>query len=143
MHYYLADKLAMQKDPGARAVLLDHEGYITETSTANVLIHRKDAGLISPPKDKILHGISLVVAFEIADGLGIPCLYRNLTLDDLAAADEIILTSTPMCLLPVTRLNGQPIGDGHPGEISQKVLAAWSKMVNLDIAGQAEQYARR
>ena len=73
MHYYLADRLAMKKDPGARAVLLDREGYVSETSTANVLIYRKGEGLISPPMEKILHGISLAVTFEIAGSLGIPC----------------------------------------------------------------------
>jgi branched-subunit amino acid aminotransferase/4-amino-4-deoxychorismate lyase len=143
MHYYLADKLALEKYPSARAVLLDHEGYITETSTANVLIFRKDRGLISPPKDKILPGISLAVTFEIAGRLGISCSQHNLTAENLAAADEIILTSTPMCMLPVTRFNGRPVGDGHPGEISKKLLSAWSEAVGLDIIGQAEQFAQR
>ena len=143
MHYYLADKLALKKDPGARAVLLDREGYILETSTANVLIYRNGEGLISPSKDKILHGISRAVVYEIAGRLGISCHERNLTPDDLVSADEIILTSTPMCLLPVTRFNGQPIGGGRPGEISQKLLADWSKIAGLDIVGQAERFARR
>jgi branched-chain amino acid aminotransferase len=143
MHYYLADKLAMQQEPGARAVLLDHEGYITETSTTNVLIYRNAEGLISPQKDRILPGISLAVAFEIADTLDIRRTFHNLTPDDLAAADEIILTSTPMCLLPVTRLNNRPIGSGHPGKTWQKLIGAWSAMVGLDIAEQAAQFAQR
>ena len=143
MHYYLADKLAMEKEPGARAVFLDGEGFITETSTANVLIYRKGEGLISPPKEKILQGISLAMVFEIAVKLEIPCLNRNLTVEDLSAADEIILTSTPVCLLPATRLNGRPIGGGHPGEISRKLLAAWSEIAGLDIVAQAERFARR
>ncbi|MGD0517005.1 MAG: aminotransferase class IV [Thermoguttaceae bacterium] len=143
MHYYLADKLAIKQEPGARAVLLDREGYVTEASTANVLIYRKGRGLISPPFEKILPGISLAVTFEIAGSLGIACEECDLRVGDLAAADEIILTSTPMCMLPVTRFNGRPIGGGLPGEISQKLLAAWSKTAGLDIVGQAEQFARR
>ena len=89
--------------------------------------------MISPPLEKILHGISLAVTFEIAGCLGIPCQKRDLTVEDLATADEIILTSTPMCLLPVTRLNGRPISGGRPGEISQKLLTAWGKTAGLDI----------
>jgi len=143
MHYYLADKLALKKDAGARAVLLDAGGCVLETSTANVLIYRNGHGLISPPLEKILHGISLAVTFEIAGSLGIPCQKRDLTVEDLATADEIILTSTPMCLLPVTRLNGRPISGGRPGEISQKLLTAWGKTAGLDIVGQAERFARR
>jgi branched-chain amino acid aminotransferase len=143
MHYYLADRLATEKDPGARAVLLDQQGFVSETTTANVLIYRKDQGLISPPLEKILHGISLAVTIEIADSLGIPCQNRDLTVEDLASADEIIITSTPMCMLPVTRLNGQPISGGRPGEISQKLLADWGKTAGVDIVGQAERFARR
>ncbi len=143
MHYYLADRLAIQKDPEARAVLLDREDCVLETSTANISIYRKGDGLISPPLEKILHGISLAVTFEIAGSLGIPCRQSDLTVEDLASADEIILTSTPMCLLPVTRFNGRPIGCGRPGEISQKLLLAWGKTAGLDIVGQAEQFAQR
>jgi branched-chain amino acid aminotransferase len=143
MHYYLADKLASEKAPGTRAVLLDGEGYVSETSTANVLIYRKSEGLISPPLEKILRGISLAATFEIAGSLGIPCQKRDLTVEDLASADEIMLTSTPMCLLPVTRFNGCPISGGRPGEISQRLLSAWSKTAGLDIVGQAERFARR
>jgi branched-chain amino acid aminotransferase len=143
MHYYLADKLALKEDRNARAVLLDREGYITEASTANVLIYRKGEGLILPPKNKILQGISQAIVCEIAGRLGIACQERNLTPDDLAGADEIIITSTPMCLLPVTRFNGRPISGGFPGEISRKILSAWSEMVGVDIVGQAERFARR
>jgi branched-subunit amino acid aminotransferase/4-amino-4-deoxychorismate lyase len=143
MHYYLADKMAAEKDPGARAILLDDEGYVSEASTANVLIYREGHGLFSPPLDKILHGISLAVTFEIAGSLGIPCQYGDITVEDLAAADEIMLTSTPMCLMPVTRFNSKPISGGNPGEISQKLLAAWNKSVGLDIAGQAEHFRQR
>jgi branched-chain amino acid aminotransferase len=143
MHYYLADKLAREKDPSARAVLLDGEGHVTEASTANVAIYRKTEGLISPPRKKILPGISLATAFQLAEGLGISCFERELTAADLTAADEIILTSTPMCLLPVTRFNGRPVGSGRPGEISCRLLASWSEMAGVDIVGQAEKFARR
>ncbi|HEY4761078.1 MAG TPA: aminotransferase class IV [Thermoguttaceae bacterium] len=143
MHYYLADKLAAENDPCARAVLLDGDGFISESSTANVVIYRKGEGLLSPPLNKILHGISLAVVVEISGRLGVPFHYRDLTPADLTAADEIILTSTPLCLLPVTSFNSRPIGDGHPGEISRRLLAAWSEMVGLDIIAQAERFSQR
>jgi branched-chain amino acid aminotransferase len=143
MHYYLADQMAEKSDPHARAVLLDDEGHVTETSTANVIIFRKNEGLISPPNNKILHGISLTVICELADKIKIPFHQRDLTPDDLAAADEVILSSTPLCLLPVTKFNGQLIGNGRPGEIAQRLLTAWSDMVGLDIISQAERFARR
>jgi len=143
MHYYLADRRAAGRDPGARALLLDRQGFVTETSTANVLVFRSAEGLISPPAEKILRGISLAVLVELARELGIPTVYRDLTPPEVASADEVLLTSTPVCLLPVTRLDGRPIGDGRPGEVFRRLLAAWSGLVGLDIAGQAKSFAGR
>jgi hypothetical protein len=48
-----------------------------------------------------------------------------------------------MCLLPVTRFNGRAVGDGVPGAVFRRILAAWSEMAGIDIAAQAERFARR
>lgn len=143
MHYYLADREAAQNDPHARAVLLDQEGLVTETANANIVIYRANQGLLSPPRERILPGISLEVLFQLAQRLNIPSGFRPLRPADLASADEIILTSTPFCALPVTRLQAQPVGDGKPGPIYQKLLQAWSQEVGVDIVAQAEQFAHR
>ena len=142
MHYYLADRQAAAIDPQARAVLLDAQGFVTEASTANVLIYRGPKGLISPPLPTILRGISLSVVAELARRLGIPFAERNLTIDEVASADEVLLTSTTVCILPVTQLNNHPIGSGQPGKAFWDLMAAWSKMVALDIVAQAEREAR-
>ncbi|MBU4398861.1 MAG: aminotransferase class IV [Planctomycetes bacterium] len=143
MHYYLADREAAAADPRARALLLDAEGFVTEASTANLLILRAGEGLVSPPSDKILPGISMSTVVELARGLGIPCLQRDLTVEDVASADEAMLTSTSTCILPVVRLGGRPIGAGRPGKVFGELLAAWSRMVGVDITAQAERYEKR
>jgi branched-chain amino acid aminotransferase len=107
------------------------------------VVFRSPEGLISPPPEKILRGISLAVLVELARGLGIATVYRDLRPQEVASADEVLLTSTPVCLLPVTRFEGHPIGDGRPGEVFRGLLAAWSELVGVDIAGQAESLARR
>ena len=140
MHYYLADRQAAAIDPQSRAMLLDAQGFVAEASTANVLIYRAGEGLVSPPLPKILRGISLSVAAELAGQLGIPFGERDLALNDVASADEVLLTSTTVCILPVTRLNGRPIGSGRPGTVFSELLAAWSEMVGLDVVAQAEQH---
>lgn len=143
MHYYLADKQAAALDPQARALLLDAHGFVTEASTANLLIYNAAEGLASPPSTKILRGISLSVVTELARRLGIQTCHRDLTTDDVASADEVLLTSTPLCLLPVTRLNGRPIGSGKPGPVFRRLLGDWGDMAGVDIAGQAERFSRR
>ena len=136
MHYHLADRAAAALEPGARAILCHTDGRISETSTANVAIVR-DGGIVTPPPVDALAGVSLRFCRDLAMGLGIGWDERSLTLADLAQAAEILLTSTPNCLLPATRLDGRPIGVGGPGPVFQRLLSAWSDRVGVDIAGQA------
>lgn len=143
MHYFLADQQARQVDPAARAVLLDEDGCLTETSTSNLLVFRRDEGLLSPPVADILPGISRDVVLELARPLGIAIGERRIRPDDAASADEVMLSSTPSCLLPVTRFQGQPIGSGEPGPIYSRLLEAWSNVVNVNIAEQAATHAVR
>ncbi|MBN2580789.1 MAG: aminotransferase class IV [Pirellulales bacterium] len=143
MHYFLADRHAARQEPGARALLLDREGWVLEASTANVVIYRKNEGLLSPPLGKILHGISLAETFSIAAELKIECTERNFSPEEVAAADEVLLTSTPFCLLPVTRLDGRPIADGRPGPVYRRLLQEWNRRTGVDLVRQAERFAVR
>jgi branched-subunit amino acid aminotransferase/4-amino-4-deoxychorismate lyase len=143
IHYYLADKKAAAIDPQARALLLDAKGFVTEASTANVVVYRKSDGLLSPPLTKVLHGISLSVLVELARRIDIPFHEHDLTTDDVAVADEVMLSSTPLCLLPVTRFNSRPIAGGRPGPVFTRLLDLWSELVGVDIAGQARRFATR
>jgi branched-chain amino acid aminotransferase len=143
MHFYLADRQAARNHPGSRALMLDRDGNVTEASTANLLIYRGEEGLISPPSSKILPGISLMELLDLAAAAKIPCVERNFTPQEVAAADEVLLSSTPFCMLPCTRLNGQPIASGLPGEIFHRLFAAWSEIVGVEIAHQAERFCTR
>jgi branched-subunit amino acid aminotransferase/4-amino-4-deoxychorismate lyase len=142
MHYFLADHQAQARYPGSRAVMLDDEGYVTESTTANIVLYRAGEGLLTPPRHKILPGISLAVLAELAAGLSLPLTERDLKPADIAGADEVYLTSTSPCMVPVTRFNGQPIGAGKPGTMFQKLIAEWSRVVGLDIVAQAERFSR-
>ncbi len=143
MHYYLADRRAAEIEPGARALLLDERGFVSEASTANVMIYDRDCGLISPPEDQVLHGISLAVIVELAEKLGIPVGHRDLLPEAIGSADEVFLASTPLCLLPVTRFQGRPIGEGKPGEIFGRFVSAWNSLVGIDLVEQARRFAGR
>ena len=143
MHYYLADRQARLVERGARALLLDLDGYVSESSTANVVAYSENSGLVSPPPEKILPGISIAVLKELAANLGIRFSNRELTVEDVAHADEVFLTSTSPCLLPVVRLDGSPIGRGVPGDNFQRLLSAWSELVGVEIKKQAARFSRR
>jgi len=142
MHYYLAGREARQVDPEAVALLLDLDGQVTETNTANFLMVER-GGIVSPPLTATLAGISRDTVGKLAGRLGIPFTERALRLPDLAGADEAFLTSTPYCLMPVTRINGRPVGTGQPGPTYRRLLDAWSREVGLDIERQIREGARR
>ncbi len=135
LHYVLADREARREDPHASAVLLDLAGNVTESNAANFLLVRRET-LFSPPRASVLLGISLGVVCDLAGRLGIPFVERPIGLSDVASADEAILTSTPYCMLPVTRFNGAPVGEGRPGPVFHRLLEAWSRDVGVDIRRQ-------
>jgi branched-subunit amino acid aminotransferase/4-amino-4-deoxychorismate lyase len=137
MHYFLADREVQIRSPRARALLLDEAGNVSETATANVIAYRQDEGLVSPPRDRILPGISLATVVELAGRLSIPFIERDLSPADLASADEVLLSSTPSCLLPVTTFDDSPIGTGKPGPVFERLLTLWGNDVDIDIAQQA------
>jgi branched-subunit amino acid aminotransferase/4-amino-4-deoxychorismate lyase len=143
MHYYLADRQAQRIDPDARAVLLDQRGMVVEASTANVVIYRHNEGIVSPPRESILPGVSIAVLSELAEQAGIPFSCRDVPLDDLTRADEVLLSSTSPCLLPVVSVNGQPVGSGAPGNVFRRALEQWGGLVGQSICDQAQRFRRR
>jgi branched-chain amino acid aminotransferase len=144
MHYYLADKQARERFPGSRALMLDQAGFVTEATTANLLVVR-GGELLTPPADKVLPGISLAVVRDLAITLRISLREADLRPADVASADELLLVSTSPCVLPATTFNGQPVGLGvaHNHSMQPRLLMAWSDQVGLDIAAQAKRFATR
>ena len=119
MHYYLADRQARARFPGSRALMVDEDGWITETTTSNIVLYKDKTGLVMPPAEKVLPGISLAVLVELADQLDIRHAQRaTSTPADVSAASEAFLTSTSVCMLPVVRFNGQPMVPASPARFS-------------------------
>ena len=135
MHYYLADQEARLVGPDASALLLDTDGNITETSSANFLIV-EGGTMVSPTTRNTLSGISRATVMDLAAQLGIAFAERDIQLYHAINADEAFLTSTPYCLMPVTKINGLAIGDGRPGPVFRRLISAWSELVGVDIEKQ-------
>jgi len=132
LHMWIGDQEAHLADPGAVALFLDLDGNITETGGSNFLIYRKGV-VVSPRSRNILWGVSLTVVTEILDDLKIPFIEDDLQVYDAVNADEAWLPTTPYCLGPVVKINGQPIRDGRPGPLWRKILTRWSERVEKDI----------
>ncbi|MBS0201641.1 MAG: aminotransferase class IV [Planctomycetes bacterium] len=136
LHWHLAAREARQIDSGAMAILRDDVGRLTETATGNLCV--VDGNTIITPAVHVLHGVSRNYLAELAASMGIGFVYGPVTPDDLTHADEAFLTSTPHCLLPVTRFNCAPIGSGKPGPVFQRLITAWGSAVGVDIVEQMQ-----
>jgi branched-subunit amino acid aminotransferase/4-amino-4-deoxychorismate lyase len=135
MHFYLADQEARLADPAALALLLDLDGNVTETPSANFLMV-EGGTIVSPTLRNTLPGVSRQMVIELAAELGLGFIERDFQIDRALHADEALLTSTPYCLMPVATINGSPIGGGKPGPMFRKLIDAWSRKVGVDIERQ-------
>lgn len=143
MHYFLAEQDVRQRVPGARPLLLDEQGKVNETPTANIVAFWKEDGLVTPPRSDVLPGISQGAVVELAKRHDIPLLEVPISQRDLCSSEELFVTSTPFCLLPVVKVDEAPIGNGRPGVEYRKLLDAWSRDVGVDIAAQAKRFGQR
>ena len=140
IYYKVAELQAARMEAGAMALLTDEHGYITEGTGNNFFMARGNE-VLTPRGHDILRGVSRGVCMELAAQLGYAVREADIGPYDVRAADEVWSTSTTVCMIPVTRFNFRPVGDGRPGPVYRRLLAAWSDAVGVDIAGQAREYA--
>jgi branched-chain amino acid aminotransferase len=124
--------------PDAWPVLLDENGNLAEGSGSNIFIVQ-DGALRTPKERYVLPGVSRQMTMDLAAKLGIPCTETDIDLFDAANADEMFLTSTSLCILPVRCFNGAPIGP-HPwagaGPVTQRLIRAYVAEVGCDFVQQ-------
>ncbi|MCA9197095.1 MAG: aminotransferase class IV [Planctomycetales bacterium] len=143
MHYYLASLAARSHSPCCTPLLLDEEGFISETPVSNVVAYFEEHGFVTPPADSTLNGISLRHLQDIAGRLQIPFAGRPLSPADLKTAHAVFVTSTPFCLLPVSQLDNHTYDLRNATPLLHKVLDLWSNDVGVDILQQANRFASR
>jgi D-alanine transaminase len=112
-------------DAGAAETIMFREGFLSEAAASNVWVV-KDGVLLGPPRDNlVLEGIRYALLNEICSTHGIPMELRRISRDEVLAADEVLLTSATKEVLPVTRIDDQPVGDGRPGPVYTQLYAGY------------------
>jgi D-alanine transaminase len=127
----LGNVLARQisADHGAAETILFRDGWLTEASSSNVWIAHEGA-LLGPPKSEhLLEGIRFDLFRELCQDAGIAYNLRPIAEADVLAADEVMLSSATKEVLPVTRIDGQPVGHGalrgKPGPVYARLYEAY------------------
>lgn len=121
---YLNNVMAYQeafKKGAYDAVMLNHQGEITEATTSNIWIV-KDGILFTPPlKAGILEGITRQKILQICKTLSLEVRQKPLYPQDLWQADECFLSSSSKELIPVVMIDDKIIGEGKPGSWTKKL----------------------
>ena len=139
-NFVLAELEARAVDPAAMPILLDTEGNVSEGIGYNVFIVR-DGAIMTAPDDVILQGVSRKTIIEVAQGLDLPVVEERFQPYDVYNADEVFFSGTSPRIYPVGMVDFRPIGDGAPGPVTRRLLAAHSELVGVDIVDQALHYA--
>lgn len=108
-------------DAGAAETVLLRNGFLTEGAASNIFVVR-DGVLLAPPKSHLmLPGITYDVVLELARDHGLPHEVREVPETELRGAAEILLTSSTKEVMPITALDGKPVGAGKPGPVFQRL----------------------
>ena len=141
LFYLMANIEASQfKGDNNWALLLDHNGFISEGTGDNFLIVKNNK-VITPHGKDILRGISREYVTEtLCKDLEIEVEEKNIEPYDVYCADEAFMTGTPFCMLPVTSINGLKIGTGKRGKIFDRIINKWSQNTGVNIESQIKKW---
>jgi branched-chain amino acid aminotransferase len=106
------------------AVMCNAEGHLTEMTTSNVFLVTNGVYRTPAMEAGLLRGITRTQLLDLIARNGWECREEDLTPEDLTSADEVFITSTLKGVMPVTRVDGSPVGDGKPGPLTKRLHAA-------------------
>jgi D-alanine transaminase len=116
-------------DVGANETIMFRDGLLSEAAASNVWVV-KNGTLMGPPKSNlVLEGIRYDLIEEICQAQNISYILKDISREEVFTCDELLLSSATKEVLPVTLLDGQPIGHvshrGAPGPMYQKLYAGY------------------
>lgn len=102
------------------AVMLDVEGYVSETNATNLFFVR-DGEVRTPHADSCLPGITRGIVIDLCREHGIPVAEKRISLAEMYTADECFTTGTVGELVPASEIDGRTIGDGAEGPVTGRL----------------------
>ncbi len=111
------------------AILLDHNGNVSEAPGENIFIVREDQLITPPLSSSALNGITRDAVIKIARELDIDVTETEIARSELTVSDEIFLTGTAAEITPIIAMDGKKIGNGKPGDITKKMMDKYTDIV--------------
>ena len=125
--------LANQKaaESGAYEAVMFRDGFITEGTHTSFGAVVGGTLWTHPLTQYLLPGITRSIVLSLCRAEGIPVREEPIALDRLSQANETMLFATTIAVTPVVQLDGRTIGDGKPGPVARKLLAAFRRMAEI------------
>jgi D-alanine transaminase len=117
----------LSADAGAVETVMFRDGQLTEASASNVWVVRGGAVFGAPKSERVLEGIRYDLLRELCEAEGIAYTLRPIPESEVREADELLLSSASKEVLPVTRLDGKPVGQGKPGPVFERLHRAYQQ----------------
>ena len=112
------------------AIMLGDNDVVAEGSGQNLFLI-KDGKITTPPIETgALGGITRKTVIEIAQSMSIPLEEKNISIDDLKDADELFFTGTATEVVGVVAIDGENIGSGAPGDVTNSIRDKYLTIVN-------------
>lgn len=102
------------------AVMLDVDGFISETNDTNLFLVRHGE-VLTPFADSCLPGLTRQMVLDVATAESIPAREKNLSLTELYSAAEAFTSGTMGELTPILKADGRVIGDGRRGSLTERL----------------------
>lgn len=112
-------------DAGAVETVMFRGDWLTEGAACNIWMVKNGAVFGVPNDGAVLEGIRYGLIGELCQDLGIGFNLRPIHRDEVLQADELWLSSASKEVVPITHLDGQPVGNGLPGPIYSAVYRAY------------------
>lgn len=106
---------------GAEEAILHRDGTVTECSSSSLLIVKDGVVKTHPLTNLILPGITRIVIMEAIAAANIPVVEEAFSLEELFAADEVMLASTGHDATPIIAIDGKKVGDGKRGPVTAEI----------------------
>ena len=121
----------MSADKGATETIMFRDGFLTEAAASNVWVVHEGAVLGAPKSEHVLEGIRYELIRELCEEVGLAYNLRPIAEADVLSADELLLSSATKEILPVTSLDGDPVGHGalrgRPGSVYARLFEAYQR----------------
>ncbi|AIF42648.1 D-amino-acid transaminase [Virgibacillus sp. SK37] len=129
----LPNVLAKQeaKEQGCYEAILHRDGLVTECSSSNAYLVKDGKIHTHPATNNILHGCVRMRVEKFANDLNIPFIEEGFSVEDIAMADEIFLSSSTSEVMPVIKVDNKEINNGKPGKITRQLQKAYIADANI------------